>query len=214
MPIKTPIKIIHLPARIDRLRECDEELKKIKIEESDGLYFCAKETMNLGGRGCALSHAMALSEFLFDGDQQFILILEDDFKIMDLENFWEIISNVINHENLWDVYLLGHKTAVAIESTPLKNTFRGIHSQTTSGYIVKRDFAPKLIEIFFRSAELLKKYQHLPSPNREIATHLFFLDQLWGELQIKDRFWFSIPALITQRPSFSDILKKNVNYGI
>ena len=74
-------KIIHLSKREDRLLECNEELKKINILKPDGIYFEAKNIPTLGAKGCALSHAMALSEFLFKTEDSFALILEDDFSI-------------------------------------------------------------------------------------------------------------------------------------
>lgn len=110
--------------------------------------------------------------------------------------------------------MLGYNHAAAIEVTPLEGVFRGINSQTASGYLVKREYAPKLIECFFRSAELLNGFQNLPSPNKEIAFQAACCDMLWKELQIKDRFWFSIPSLIFQRASFSDIEKTHVDYGV
>jgi GR25 family glycosyltransferase involved in LPS biosynthesis len=207
------LKIIHLTKRTDRLLECGEELNKINFVEKDDTYFLAKEVQNLGARGCALSHAMALSEFLFNSDNPFVLILEDDFSIREPARFWGDVEKAIQNSSLWDVYLLGYNHVAAIEMTPIENTFRGINSQTASGYIVKRNYAPKLIECFFRSAELLNTYQDLPSPNKEILLQSVCCDMLWKELQLKDKFWFSIPSQILQRPSYSDIEKAHVNYG-
>lgn len=208
------IKIIHLLKRDDRLRECNQELHKINFSSFDGVYFPAKEIKLLGARGCALSHAMALAEFLFNSDKPFALILEDDFSIRDPSTFWTDLETVIKQSMFWDVFLLGYNHAAAIEVTAIEGVFRCINAQTASGYLVKRDYVPKLIECFFRSAELLGRFQDLPSPNREIAFHSVCCDMLWKELQIKDRFWFSIPSQIFQRASYSDIEMTNVNYGV
>ena len=208
------MKIIHLQKRVDRFNECNIELQKINISPDADLYFSAKELPSLGARGCSLSHAMALSDFLFSSDNPFILILEDDFSIRDSSKFWRDVEVLIKYAYLWDVFLLGYNHAAAIEATPVEGVFRGINAQTASGYLVKREYVPKLIECFFRSAELLNSYQTLPSPNKEIAFQAVCCDMLWKELQIKDRFWFSIPSQIFQRPSFSDIELMQVDYGV
>ena len=208
------MKIIHLQKRVDRLRECNAELQRINISPEGDVYFSAKELPSIGARGCSLSHAMALSEFLFSSDNPFILILEDDFSIRNPSKFWSDIEDAIKNAYLWDVFLLGYNHAAAIEVTPIEGVFRGINAQTASGYLVKRGYVPKLIECFFRSAELLNSFQALPSPNKEIGFQAACCDMLWKELQIKDRFWFSIPSQIFQRPSFSDIEQMQVDYGV
>jgi glycosyl transferase family 25 len=208
------MKIIHLLKRVDRLNECNKELQRISISPDASIYFPAKEIPSLGARGCSLSHAMTLSEFLFNSDNPFVLILEDDFSIRNPSKFWGDIEAVIKHADLWDVFLLGYNHAAAIEVTPIEGFFRGINAQTASGYLVKREYVPKLIECFFRSAELLNSYQTLPSPNKEIGFQAACCDMLWKELQIKNRFWFSIPSQIFQRPSFSDIEQTQVDYGV
>ena len=206
-------KIIHLSKREDRLSECNEELKKINILKPDGIYFEAKNIPTLGAKGCALSHAMALSEFLFKTEDSFALILEDDFSIREPSSFWTNLETALGQSHLWDVFLLGSNLAVPIQATPVESFFRVINSQTASGYLLRRGYAPKLIECFFRSAELLSSAQELPSPNKEIATHIASCDQMWKELQIIDRFWFSTPSIIYQRESYSDIVNTKVNYG-
>ena len=208
------IKIINLAKREDRLFDCNAELEKIKISPKDDLFFEANESQLNGAHGCSLSHAMALAELLFCSYKQFFLIFEDDFSIREPNTFWVNLDVVIKHANLWDVYLLGHNTAIAIEATPIPSVVRAINSQTQSGYLVKRSYAPKLIECFFRSAELLRFYNDLPIPNKDLSKHYFTSDQLWKELQIKDRYWISNPSQIFQRPSFSDIEKRHVDYGV
>ncbi len=56
-------KIINADHRFDRKEECLIELKKINFKSSENIFFKAKYIKDFGIRGCALSHAMALSEF-------------------------------------------------------------------------------------------------------------------------------------------------------
>jgi GR25 family glycosyltransferase involved in LPS biosynthesis len=208
------IKIINAEHRSDRKAECLLELKKIGLTPPNDIFFKAKYINNLGARGCALSHAMVLSEYLFNNDLPFALVLEDDFQFISPHELNNTINNAIKYSNIWDVFLLGHNQAVPIEKISTDNILRVINSQTTSGYIVNRTCAPKIIEVFFRSAELLKNYSNLPSPNKEIARHHVSADIIWKELQLVYTFAATFPSIINQRISYSDIENKIVDYGV
>lgn len=208
------LKVINLPHRADRRQECIAELSKVGVPAADEIFFAAKSEPDLGALGCALSHAKALSDFLFSSDKPFALIFEDDFSIRDAPAFVKTVNEFCGRDFLWDVFLLGHNSAVPIEPTHFENAVRVVNSQTASGYLVGRLYAIKLIDYFFRSAELLRRYQYLPEPNRTITKSFFSCDILWKELQIKDRFVIPLPSLIVQRPSYSDIEKRDVNYGV
>lgn len=169
---------------------------------------------DFGAVGCALSHAMMLSEFLFNTEKEFALVLEDDFQIRDPAQFLRTIDTALHHAHQWDVFLLGHNVAVPIEATVMPNTLRVVNAQTTSGYLVGRRYASRLIESHFRAAELLRHYKHLPEPNRQITTSMFCCDILWKRLQIDDRYWATVPSIVSQRSSFSDVENKMVDYGV
>lgn len=208
------LKVINLKHRADRRQDCIRELSKVGTEAGDAVFFEAKSMPDLGALGCAMSHAKALADFLYFDEKPFALILEDDFSIRDPDTFSSTIDNFCNHENLWDVVLLGHNSAVPIEPTAFGTACRTVNAQTTSGYLVGRLYASKLIEYFFRSAELLRRYRHLPEPNRMIAKSIFSCDILWKELQTRDRFVVPIPALIIQRASYSNVENRHVDYGV
>jgi GR25 family glycosyltransferase involved in LPS biosynthesis len=211
---KIHLKVINLQHRADRRQECIGELRKVGMDASDNVFFEAKSEPDFGALGCALSHAKVLADFLFRDDKPFALILEDDFLIRDAATFVSTVTKFCNQDFLWDVFLLGHNSAVPIEPTHFENAVRVVNSQTASGYLVGRLYAIKLIDYFFRSAELLRRYQYLPEPNKAITKSFFSCDILWKELQIKDRFVVPLPSLIVQRPSYSDIEKRNVDYGV
>ncbi|HEY4341901.1 MAG TPA: hypothetical protein VGM97_18300 [Steroidobacteraceae bacterium] len=211
---KIHLRIINLKHRADRRADCVSELSKVGTTVSDETFFDAKSMPDLGALGCALSHGKALADFIYSDDKPFALILEDDFSIRDAQTFTTTINNFCSQDFLWDVMLLGHNSAVPIEPTHLGSACRAINAQTTSGYLVGRFYALKLIEYFFRSAELLRRYQYLPEPNKAIAKSLFSCDILWKELQTKDRFVVPIPSLIIQRASFSDVENRHVDYGV
>ena len=208
------IKIINAGHRQDRKLECRTELSTIGIDGHDDIFFTAKFLKDFGARGCALSHAMAISQFLFEGDKPYLMLLEDDFHVRDKTTFFERVNVILQLTAAWDVYLLGHNHAIPIEPLTPWGSNRVINSQTTSGYIVGRLYAAKLIESFFRSSELLNRTVPMPPNIQKYAKHFYCCDILWKELQIHDRFLADLPALIQQRPSFSDIERRQVDYKV
>ena len=208
------LKIINLAHRLDRRKECFRECIRIGLGVTDNHFFSARFVPNNGALGCALSHAKLLADFLFENDKSHMMVLEDDFSVRDPEKFKSQIDVAISLASSWDVFLLGHNTTLPIEVTPAPEIYRVINAQTTSGYLVSRGYAIKLIECFYRSADLLRRYDHLPDGFRAAARSVFACDILWKELQTKDRFWTTFPSLIFQRASFSDVEKRDVSYGV
>ena len=208
------LQILNLKHREDRRAECLAVLESAGVFVSYDPFFEAKYTPEDGAVGCALSHAHLISNFLFSCSQEYLLVLEDDVSLSDPVRFRGDLGVAISSHNDWNVYLLSHNKAIPIAVTSINNCFRVVNSQTASGYIVGRSYAPTLVFSFYRSAELLRKNQGLPSVNRALLRDLTALDMLWKELQIRDRFVAPFPSLVRQRPSYSDIEKKFVNYGV
>jgi len=208
------LKIINLAHRLDRRDESLRECVRAGLDVKNNIFFSARHVTSNGALGCALSHAKLLADFLFESEKSHILVLEDDFTLRDIEKFHTTINAILRLAGSWDVFLLGHNTALPLENTQVPEVFRIINAQTTSGYLVNRGYAIKLIECFYRSAELLKRYDHLPEMFRATARGLLACDTLWKELQTEARFWATFPSLIYQRPSFSDVENREVSYGV
>lgn len=207
------LSVINLAHRTDRKQQCIIEIEKTgAIWEPH--FFEAKYIQESGARGCALSHAMALSEFLFKSEKPFAMIMEDDFSLSSPGEFESDIKKAIEYNEYWDVFLLGHNLAIPIKQSKWPAHFKVINSQTTPGYIVSRKYASELIKVFFKSAELLLVNELLPAPHRDIAKHFYCCDILWKELQIKDNFLTTFPSVVCQRESYSDIERAVVNYGV
>ena len=182
--------------------------------QGDFSYFAAKHLPDFGARGCALSHGKAIADFLFEEEKPFLLMLEDDFCVRTAMDVAQDLEAAIEQASLWDVYLLAHNAPIPIARTPLQGVYRVVNARTTAAYLVGRPYASKLMAVFFRSAEMLRQVKEIPSPAREIAGGLFRCDMLWNQLQQSDRFWARIPSLILQRPSYSDVEKKMVDYKV
>ena len=212
MKDQVSVKIINLAHRADRKEECRKEMAALGWDESHYSFFTARHMPEAPARGCAFSHGKAIADFLFAEEKPFLLVLEDDFTIRG--DFLASVTAATSQPGFWDVFLLAHNAAIPIARSPVKDAYRVVNAQTASAYLVGRLYASRLMEIFFRSAEMQDRVRNIPSPAREIASSLFRCDMLWKQLQENDRFCAQIPAVIAQRPSYSDIEKKMVDYGV
>ena len=214
MKDQVSVKIINLAHRQDRKEESRKEMAALGWGETDYSFFTARHMPEAPARGCALSHAKAIADFLFMEEKPFLLVLEDDFTIRAGSEFIASVTAATSQAGFWDVFLLAHNAAIPIARAPVKDAYRVVNAQTASAYLVGRLYASKLMEVFFRSAEMQDRVKNIPSPAREIASSLFRCDMLWKQLQENDRFCAHIPAVSAQRPSYSDIEKKMVDYGV
>jgi len=206
--------IINLPRRSDRYTECHTEIQKCGIPPALVKFIEAKEDNVTPLSGCALSHAFSLAHFLYYSDRPFVLILEDDFHVELPDTFIEDLSLILRTASEWDVALLAHNQAVPIAVTSSKMLFRVVNAQTASAYIVRRDFIPRLIQLFFSSGIQLKKIENLIEPNKSVAKHGFAPDIWWKHLQNEFRFVGAFPRLVIQRASYSDIERTIVDYKV
>jgi GR25 family glycosyltransferase involved in LPS biosynthesis len=172
----------------------------------------AKYTPRNGAIGCALSQAFALSKFLFESNAEYCLIFEDDFEVLNPENFVDTLSGFLTSYEVWDVLLLASNLAVPISPHTHPNVFRVAHAQTASAYVVKRQYAPTLIKTFYEAAEYLSS-RYLASDTKT-QNYFYAIDMMWKPLQLKDNFYAFLPQLVRQRESYSDIENQRVSYGV
>jgi hypothetical protein len=159
------------------------------------------------GVGCIKSHIQCLEKCLKMNDEYYI-ILEDDFKILNQKNFDEFIQefNSIKNNDNWDVILLTPRGTTKHRNY-INNFNRIVDSQTTTGYIIKYRMIEKLLSTFKKARiglELAK--------NRK-ETHIYCADQCWKPLQ-KESIWLYFHKIFGgQLEGYSDIEKKSVNYN-
>ena len=210
--------LINLDSRTDRLAQMDAEFKKlnmcyIRISASND---SAKPSL-----ACIDSHCRCLEIFLQTTTQAAAFICEDDaeFKISRKELDTYICEFL--HGNA-DVLCLGYYSADAI---PWSDFFsRTKDTQSRVAYIVKRKIAAELVNIWRKLyARLIYNpiqyknwysalYNDLPIKNK--AKDIYRGDQAWKILQQK--YYFIIPKIhaVVQRPSYSDIEKRFVDYKV
>ena len=195
---------INLNHRTDR-KEHFEKLKKKNnffknVERMEGIY------KKKYGVGCILSHIKCLQNLL-NKNNDYYIIMEDDFCILNQNNFDEFVKEFDNIKNKnWDIIVLTPR-GKTIEKNKISNFHRIINNQTATGYIIKHDFIPKLLSNFKNAAlELMKGYRG-PLPNPYCA------DQCWKSLQLEYIFLYFNKIYGGQLPSYSDIEKQLVNYN-
>lgn len=198
---------INLEHRLDRKEEILEEMSRIgfpieKVERIDAVY-----DKDRGHLGCSKSHIKTLERFIASGHSNCI-VLEDDFVFVNPDEAIAKINDVFDNQIPFDVILLAGSW---VDSGP--SQYDGLekinYSQTTSGYMVSKAFAPRLLENFKEGCELLEK-----SYNDNAMEGKYCVDQYWGSL-MPDSKWYGFgPFLGKQRASYSDIMGSTVDYGI
>jgi GR25 family glycosyltransferase involved in LPS biosynthesis len=204
--------IVSLKHRDDRRTQVQNQLVQLKFNLERVQFQDAKYTLRNGAIGCALSQAFALSRFLYESNAEYCLIFEDDFEVLNPDNFAETISSFLTSHDEWDVLMLASNVAVPISGQIHPNVFRVAHAQTASAYIVKRHYAPTLIKTFYEAADYLSsRYLALDTKTQN---YFYAIDMIWKPLQLEAKFYAFLPQLVRQRESYSDIENKRVSYGV
>jgi GR25 family glycosyltransferase involved in LPS biosynthesis len=189
---------INLDRRTDRRTEIETGVTQIGLSAE---RFAAIERKP-GMLGCGLSHLAVLQKAKQEGWEN-VLILEDDFSfLVDRHTFEQELRSVFDNKIPYDVIMLSYGS---IRTTPFNPTLsRVLSAQTTSGYLVHSRFYDTLIRVWSHAATQMETTGD---------THKYALDQAWKVLQ-PSADWFCFNRRIgQQRPGFSDIEGKHVNYG-
>lgn len=185
---------INLMTRTDRDTEFREEIKKMKIPIKQVKKVYGSKAKK-GFIGCAMSHLRALQIGL-STNSRFICIFEDDFQLT--SNIEEYIKKI---DMFWDEFtdanvLMLQMNPLQLCETHNSNLFKVESALCAAGYMVKRSYIPSLIKNIMDS---LKK---------KIPVDV-------GYTRIQSHGWYTfVPTMGKQRPSYSDIEKRFVNYGV
>jgi hypothetical protein len=191
---------INLDNRVDRLVQVRSELMSWGISNPE--RFNAVSMPN-GAVGCTISHIKCL-EIAKERNYSQVFICEDDIHCVDVPKLREQIASFNAAEDTWDVLLIGGNNAppYRVINDGLMQVY---NCQTTTGYIVKRHYYHKLIANF---REGVKELMRNPKNHREFA-----LDMYWKRLQKEDRWLMMLPLTVTQRPSYSNVEGREVDYS-
>jgi GR25 family glycosyltransferase involved in LPS biosynthesis len=202
------IYYINLEHRKDRREHMETWLRETgvpeeKIERIDAVY-----NKERGIVGCVQSHIKALETFI-NSDHLVCCLFEDDYIPVNKNSFWESIDSIFANNIEFDIIQLSYNK---LESTNSSYTFlvKPTHAQTTSGYLITREFAPKLIENFKEGMEKLIEYYD----KYGIKNGYYCLDAYWDKLMPNYKWYVYHPRLGYQLESYSDIENSVVNYMV
>jgi len=184
------IYFINLEHRTDRLEHITDELKIIDPTKLNKIEAVFRER---GIVGCTLSHIKVLEQFIESGLDN-CLIFEDDFTFtQNLEVINSKFNDFFNSDyfNDFDLVMLAGSTMTEYQLESYLT--RVHHSQTTSGYLVSKSFAPILLENFKETD---------------------ILDANWLKLQPISKWYSFSPRLGLQMESYSDITHRLENYRL
>jgi len=195
---KIPVMYINLDSRTDRKEHVEKELKKIEVNQPE--RFKAIKLDN-GALGCSMSHLKCL-EIAKQKDYDYVLICEDDIEFLNPQLFLTQIKKFLDSDINWDVVLIAGNNMLPYK--PINDMCIQIYNcQTTTGYIVRKNYYDKLIQNY---KEGIKNLMKNPGNNE------YRIDKYWFKLQRMDNWYMIIPLSIVQREDYSDIEKKTTNF--
>lgn len=183
---------INLEEAVERRKNIEEMLA---IVPQDKIIRFNAIKHEKGAIGCSKSHIECL-RLAIKNNWNNILIIEDDVTWNNYETSLQVLENLSKKD--YDVILLGGCFAHFD-----KNTYKLYSAQTTTAYFVSKHYYEKLLSNFIEGVVGLIKTNDYPK---------YALDQYWKQLQATDNWYIVNPALIIQKPDYSYIEKKNVDY--
>ena len=161
-----------------------------------------------GALGCALSHQYALKKFIYELNQDFLMIIEDDLVILNESNFLAFCKDFesIRNSDKWDIIVFTPRgDRVPGDKEITEHHFQRIrNNQTTTGYIIKRAFAEVLLQNISESIRLLQNGVELDT---------CAIDQYWKRLQDTYRFYYYQNIYAGQLVGYSSIENRHVDYN-
>ena len=199
----TQVYYINLDHRKDRR---DHIEKTLAAAGFTGERFPAIRNDECGAIGCSYSHAHVLEQFL-KTDKEFCIVLEDDFTFVNPGEAKTRIQHLLECADTWDLVMLAGK-AISTEECKDPSIRRVIDAQTTSGYLLKRSFAPTLLKNYLEGVS----QQDVYVKKHKKPSHPYCLDIHWKQLQPISKWFICEPKLGFQLVSYSDIEKRVVDY--
>jgi len=188
-------RYINLARRADRQVRLAGELAKadLKCQRLDAVDMHEENITAV--EACKRSHLKALAE-IEASDAPYGLVLEDDavwHRPMSVVN--DILSRVNFSISKHPVILLSCNGRGTATDEPWMLAVQDC--QTTSAYIIRKDYIPTLSKLIETETTEAKPF-----------------DMAWKRLQVKDNWGLTQPKLMVQGASFSDIENRTEDYGV
>ena len=130
--------------------------------------------------------------------------MEDDITFLNPLIFIQNLNNFLASKIDFDVLLIAGNN-MGVFNVINENCVQVTHCQTTTGYLVKNSYFDILIDNFKRGIQLLCQNINLRD--------MYAIDQYWSKLQQRDKWLLLTPLTVTQKPDYSDIEKRVINYN-
>lgn len=190
---------INLDHRKDRLEHVTAEFKKMGI---DAERFEGKKAKT-PAVGCTISHINCL-ELAKKRNYEQVFICEDDITFTNPELFKQNLQKFVNNNTInWDVLIVSGNNCPPFQKL-YEYASRVFYCQTTTGYIVKKEYYDTLIANF---KEGLTKLIQNPTNKQDYA-----IDRYWFKLQMQNYWYIITPLTVVQYDNYSDIEQKEVSY--
>jgi glycosyl transferase family 25 len=190
---------INLDTRPDRKIFFENQMKLVGLKAT---RFNAIKNTN-GAIGCSLSH-LNLLQYAKKHNLDHILIMEDDIMFLNPQIFIQNINNFLSKHDNFDVLLIAGNNMGEYKRID-DNCVKISNCQTTTGYLVKKHYYDKLIDNFKTGIQHFIKNVNLKLQ--------YAIDQYWCSLQCLDNWYLLTPLTVSQKPDYSDIEKKTINYN-
>ncbi len=191
--------VINLESRKDRLQHVVNEFNKLNVIPT---RFNAIKT-GTGAIGCTLSHIKCL-EIAIEKDLENIFICEDDITFLNSELFLNNLNKFNKKIKDWDVLIIGGNVVKPYREID-NCCLRIVNCQTTTGYIVNKQYYKVLLQNFREGVKQL-----IQNPN---LIKKYAIDIYWKILQVKDKWYMIYPLTVTQYENYSDIEEGITNYN-
>jgi hypothetical protein len=187
----TNVLFINLDSRTDRRKHFELQFSKIGLNLQ---RFAAIQNAR-GAIGCSMSH-IACMEMAIQNKWDHVLVCEDDATVINPGQLVHQVNHFLKRFNdSWDVLLLaGNNYQPFRQESP--EVVRVANCQTTTAYLVRRPYFETLLANFKEGLSKLKA-----------------IDKHWKLLQRRDRWYLVVPITMIQRPDYSDVSKRRVDYG-
>ncbi len=209
MNLVDQILFINLDKRPDRLESIKKQLEEQQVNMDKVHRIKAHYTPGNGHLGCAKSHLDALRYASENGFNN-VLILEDDFKFntkpeQTHKMFNDLFEKLNNKQ--WDVVMLTHMYGKEKDTNfPFLKEVK--KAQTSSGYLINREYYPILIKTFEKSVK------NMPADRTSgVNWEDWALDQAWKPNQEADRWFVFHPFIGKQDEELGSTIQEITNYN-
>jgi len=179
-------KVVYI--NLDKRTDRDKRTREVLATFGNKVIRMSAIETSPGYIGCLQSHIAVLNAAKYHGWKN-VLVMEDDVEWNNFEAGYQLVESLAAKD--YDVIHFGPSAARIMPVT-----YRLVTGQTTSSYLVNGHYIDILLDCYKTALPLL-----IQSGNEGA----YGADQCWKPLMLVGKWYAPLPALMYQRPDFSDI---------